>query len=183
MKNILLSAVAIFIVMFTSQLFAKQATICQGSYVLCAYAKCIPVPREKGNALCTCEVKSGYSIGNNNCEAKAIINSAGDQVLASRYYPVKKYVTCSNDHPWANCYNSKCIINSKNKSQAFCTCQTVKNKGNYMYATDSCDRRGCESGMISSYIVKDAASSFEKLKTVKNYDKLPGYTPKVCPVN
>ena len=165
---------------FISFSYAAKSIICNGVYALCAYAKCIPIPGEKGKALCACEVKSGYSIGSKNCQADASINSDGYKTLASRYYPIKLYVRCHNNRAWANCYNSQCIINPQKNTQAFCTCSTVKNKGDYMYATDSCDVSGCDASMISSYVVKDAVKDYESLKNVVNYNKLPTYIPKPC---
>lgn len=161
-------------------LFAAKPVICEGPYALCAYAKCIPMPGKKNKAICTCEAKSGYSIGNKACPAKPKVIVNQFETLDSRYYPVKSYVSCHNDRTWANCYNSKCVINPDNPKQAFCTCSTVKNKGDYMFSTDSCDTSGCESGMISSYVVKDAVSDYDSFKTITNYDKLPSYTPKQC---
>lgn len=172
----------LFLGVFINSAMAGKAVICEGPYVLCAYAKCIPMPGEKDKAFCTCEVKSGYSIGGKACQTKpdSIVN--GYQTLDSRYFPVKKYVSCHNNRVWANCYNSKCVINEHDNTQAFCTCATVQNKGDYMLATDSCDNSGCESGMISSYVVTDAVKEFDGLKKISNYDKLPGYVPESCEV-
>lgn len=167
----------------SSSAFAAKPVICEGPYVLCAYAKCIPMPDKKDKALCTCEVKSGYSIGSTSCQTKPAVIVNDFETLDSRYFPVKKYVSCHNDRTWANCYNAKCVINPKDKSQAFCTCGTVKNKGDYMLANDSCDKTDCETGMISSYVIKDAVSEYDSLKTVTNFDKLPSYSPTLCTAN
>jgi hypothetical protein len=178
MKHVILF-VSCLLIFLSNPSFAAVTTICEGPYVLCAYAQC--VPGKKGKANCTCEVKSGYSIGNKACQTQPVTNKDGKESLDSRYFPVKRYVTCHNNRTWANCYNSPCVIDPKNKDRAFCSCSIVSNKSDYMYATDSCDTSGCKAGMISSYVVKDAVRDFASLKTVTNYDKLPGYTPEQCP--
>jgi len=182
MKRLILCLSFIFSLIFVNSLFAAKAIICEGPYVLCAYAKCIPIPGEKGKALCTCEVKSGYSIGNKNCQAKANTNADGYETLNSRYFPVKHYVCCHNNRSWANCYNAQCLVNPQDKSQAFCTCPMVKNQGDYMYANDACQTDGCETGIISSYVVKDAISDYDSLKGLPNFDKLPTTAPESCSV-
>jgi hypothetical protein len=163
-------------------MFAAKPSICSGPYVLCAYAKCLPIPGEKDKALCHCTVESGYSIGNKSCQTRVETSAEGYDYLDSRYFPVKKYVSCHNKRPWANCYNSKCLIDPEDGTKAFCTCVTEKDKGDYVYANDSCDTNGCDSGMISSYVVKDAVADFASLKTVSNYDKLAGNVPQACEV-
>ena len=175
----------LFLFLLTSfaahSIFAASTTICDGTYALCAYAKCIPIPGELGKAMCFCEVKNGYSIGSKTCQTKPGTTAEGFQTVESRYFPVKKYVSCHNKRPWANCYNSHCIVNPENPKQAFCTCGITKDKGDYMYANDACETGGCESGMISSFVVKDATGDLNSLKKVKNFDKLPSYTPELCP--
>jgi hypothetical protein len=171
----------LLIALFSSPMFAANPTICSGPYALCAYAKCVPIPGETDKALCRCNLESGYSIGSKSCMTKDTIVD-GYEYLDSRYFPVKKYVTCHNKRPWANCYNSKCVVDPQDNSKAFCTCDTVRDKGDYMYANDSCSTDGCDSGLISSYVVKDAVADFASLKTVSNYDKLPGYVPQACEV-
>ena len=87
---------------------ADSFVVCQSTYALCTTAKCIPVPGKTDTVSCACDVKSGYSAGQEACQS-AKQTSEGEQVR-SRYFPVKSHMVCSNNRPWAWCLDKVCLV-------------------------------------------------------------------------
>jgi hypothetical protein len=63
-------------------------------------------------------VKTGLSIGKTPCHSE-VESPEGTQII-SRYYPVKTYAVCTNDWPWASCFDMPCIVDEKDASKATC---------------------------------------------------------------
>jgi hypothetical protein len=148
----------IFLIMAFGLLLPKaalatdKAHICEGEYALCTTAKCSPIPGQSATALCNCQMKKGYSVGYQSCP-EPTITPEGFKTTKSRYYPIKDYVSCSNNRAWAFCLDSPCIVDKNDPSKAICTCSTVQGKGDYMIVSSTCDKAGCESDFYSSALL------------------------------
>jgi hypothetical protein len=82
---------------------SPQFIVCKSTYALCSTALCSPIPGDDQNVSCNCNVMTGYSAGTTKC---AGVQKSGDNLtVISRYYPIKSYLRCSNDRPWAMCLN------------------------------------------------------------------------------
>ncbi len=135
--------------------------LCQSTYALCTTAPCTPV---EGNTVsCACEVKTGYSAGQEDCQ-EVKETSEGKQIR-SRYYPVTSYAVCSNDRPWAWCLDKPCIIDKDDPAKAACACTTVKNQGPYVIVTDTYTDTTCTTGIISSATVTQITQITDFLKS------------------
>jgi hypothetical protein len=167
-------ALTIAILWVPTIVLAKSPVVCESQYALCTTAKCTPIPGNNQDVLCNCQVKTGYSAGFKSCESPKKITD-DYQVIKSRYYPIKSYVSCANARAWANCLDSPCIIDKDDPTRASCTCTLVKNKGDYIIVNDSCDKSGCESGIYSSALVSNGMDQF-----LKDQDKLPKSNPTLC---
>lgn len=140
--------------------------VCDSTYALCTAAACTPVEGEKDTVACACEVKTGYSAGQEPCQ-EVTETSKGKQIR-SRYYPVKSYAICDNDRPWAWCLDKPCIIDKDNPTKASCLCNTVKDQGPYVIVTDTYTDTTCTTGIISSATVTQDHQVTDFLKTNKD---------------
>jgi hypothetical protein len=138
-------------------------TLCKGTYALCTTAKCTPVPGKDDTVSCACDVKTGYSAGQDSCRP-AVHTHEGKQVQ-SRYFPVKSLSICSNDRPWANCLGKPCTVDKNDPTKATCTCSTVKNKGPYVIVGDTFTPSTCTTGIISSSTVVGSKGVTQFLKS------------------
>jgi hypothetical protein len=157
--------------LLTSSTFASHFTACQGKYALCTTASCKPVPGKKGLVSCDCDVKTGYSASTKACQE--VKKTDKGQLIYSRYYPIKSYVRCSNNRPWAWCLDKPCIIDKNNPSKAACTCSLVKDQGDYIIVTDTYSKSACTTGIISSATVKDDEQITDFLKTQEALPPFP----------
>jgi hypothetical protein len=137
----------------SGQAQSADFTLCKGAYALCTSAKCTPVPGKEGTVACDCEVRTGYSAGQDNC-LPAKNTSEGKQVQ-SRYFPVKSLSICANDRPWANCLGKPCTVDKNNPTKAKCFCATEKNRGPYVIVGNKYTSETCTTGIISSATVVD----------------------------
>jgi hypothetical protein len=87
------------------------------------------------------------------------------QQIRSRYYPVHSYAVCSNDRPWAWCLDKPCIVDKNNPEAASCTCDVVKNLGDYVIVTSNYTPNTCTTGVISSATVQQITQVTDYLKT------------------
>lgn len=162
------------LLMSTMSVQADDFTLCEGSYALCTSAKCKPVGGKEGTVACACEVRSGYSAGQNNCKQAKETNE-GKQVQ-SRYYPVKSLSICANDRPWANCLGKPCTVDKNDPRKATCFCSTEKGKGPYVIVGDRYTPQTCTTGIISSATVVNNKGI---TKFLKSTGKLEPFTIKV----
>jgi hypothetical protein len=150
---------------------AQGFVLSKGTFALCTVAPCNAVPGSSKEAVCSCTVNSGYSVGQKAGQpAKA--TAAGEQIR-SRYYPVQSYVICNNDRPWAWCLDKPCIISKNNPNAAACTCNVVKNLGAYVIVTNEYTPAACTKGIISSATVQQITQATDFLK--KEGTLLPPY--------
>jgi hypothetical protein len=149
-KNVLIPALGLLAV-FSAGGSARSAsfTLCESAYALCTTAPCTPTGKD-GALSCSCEVRSGYSAGQQSCQD---LSKASDSTqLRSRYYPVKSYAVCTNDRPWAWCLDKPCTVDKTDPTKANCACTTAKDQGPYVIVGDT-NPATCTTGIISSATV------------------------------
>ena len=160
--------------------FSQQFTVCKSTYALCTKARCTPTPG-KSEVSCTCDVRTGYSLGAHPCED--VKQTSEGQTLKSRYYPVTSYARCSNDRPWAYCLDAPCVISNKDKDKtkpkAACICSLVQKQGDYVVTADSYTKLTCTTGIVSSATVTQIDQATDFLET---QDALPPFDFKVLNV-
>jgi hypothetical protein len=110
-------------------------------------------------------VKTGLSVGKTPCHSK-VESPEGTQII-SRYYPVKTYAVCTNDRPWASCFDMPCIVDKKDPSKATCACQVVAGEGPYLMITESYNASTGTTGLYSSATVEEFKRTTDFLKTSK----------------
>jgi hypothetical protein len=137
--------------------------VCESTYALCTTAACTPIAGKEDTVSCACNVETGYSLGLKPCQQE-VETSEGKQIV-SRYYPIKSYVACDNDRPWANCLDSPCIVDPSDPSKAACACSVVKDQGPYLVVTDTYEASTCTTDLWSSATVTSATQVTDFLKT------------------
>ncbi|HEX4045816.1 MAG TPA: hypothetical protein VHZ76_09145 [Gammaproteobacteria bacterium] len=174
MKNgfflVLLTTILLF---NTTPFAAAKFYACNSKYALCTTAPCTPMTGKKDEVLCACDVKTGYSAATQNCQP--VKQTQAGELVYSRYYPVKSYVTCTNNRPWAWCLDKPCIIDKKNPSKAVCACSVVSDLGPYVIVTDKNTATTCTTGIISSATIEQITDITDFLKTQPQ--------PKPFPIN
>jgi hypothetical protein len=146
------------------QVTSAQGTgfkVCKSTYALCTTARCSSVPGSADAVACKCDVKTGYSLGAQNCEDPPA--PAAGSPVRSRYFPVTSFVSCTNDRPWAFCLDSPCVIDAQGTT-ATCTCSLKRGKDPYVIVTDRYTKDTCSTGIISSATVGDVLEATEFLK-------------------
>jgi hypothetical protein len=123
---------------------------------------CDPIPGNDKQVACHCTVNQGYSAGREPCQG--VKETPDGQQIRSRYYPVKSYAVCSNDRPWAWCLDKPCIVDKNNPQAALCTCDAVKNLGDYIIVTSKYTSATCATGVISSATVQQSEQITDYLK-------------------
>lgn len=156
---------------FSSAVYAANFNACEGTYALCTTAKCDAIPGKRNAVSCKCDVKTGYSAGTKACEK--VRETSKGQLIYSRYYPIKSYVACSNDRPWAWCLDSPCMVDKKDPSKASCLCSIAKNQGDYIIVTDHYDKTICTTDLYSSATISQVTEMDEFLKTQNNLKPYP----------
>ena len=136
-------------------------TVCKSTYALCTTASCVPVAGTKDTVSCSCNVKTGYSVGTESCQDPT--GTSGGKIK-SRYFPVKSYAVCHNDRPWAWCLDKPCTVNKDDPTKASCACTSVEDKGPYVIVTDSYTAKTCTTGIISSATVAQITQVTDFLK-------------------
>ncbi len=144
---------------------------CTSTFALCTVAPCLPIPGNDKQVSCSCTVNKGYSASQADCQG--VKDTAQGQQIFSRYSPVKSYAVCSKDQPWAWCLDKPCIIDKNNPNAAACTCDLVKNLGDYVIVTASATQATCTTGVISSATVQGITEITDFLKTTKTLKPYP----------
>jgi len=141
---------------------AQGFVLSKGIFALCTVAPCNAVPGSSKALACSCTVNNGYSVGQK--PGQPITATAAGEQIRSRYYPVKAYVICDNDRPWAWCLDKPCTISKSNPNAATCTCDEVKNLGAYVIVTNQYTKAACTTGIISSATVQQITQATDFLK-------------------
>jgi hypothetical protein len=142
---------------------AQEFNVCKSKFALCTIAHCDAIPGNEKQVSCHCTVNTGYSAGQAPCQD--VSQTPEGQEIRSRYYPVKSYAVCSNDPPWAWCLDKPCVIDQNNPEAAACTCDAVKNLGDYVIVTSSYSPATCTTGIISSATVGQITQVTDYLQT------------------
>jgi hypothetical protein len=142
---------------------AQDFKVCKSKFALCTVAQCDPIPGNDKQVSCHCTVNTSYSAGQAPCQGVKITPQG--QQIGSRYYPVRSYAICSNDRPWAWCLDKPCIIDKNNPEAAACTCDVVKNLGDYVIVTSAYTPATCTTNVISSATVQQITQVTDYLKT------------------
>jgi hypothetical protein len=145
--------------------------VCDSTYALCTTAPCTPIEEGEDTVFCDCEVKTGYSVGSTPCH-EPVDSEEGKQVV-SRYYPIKSYAACTNDRPWAWCYDRPCIVDKDDPTKAVCSCNIKKDEGPYVMVADSYTASTCTTGFYSSATVdglKEVTAFLKKSDKLKPFD-------------
>jgi hypothetical protein len=114
------------------------ATFCDGTYALCIKAPCVAIPSTGGtvdNALCSCEVVKGWSMGPAACSARTPVKHGNYTYLMSTYSNLfnatNKTLTCSSaETQWAWCYGALCVVDPKDPTKASCNCPVKQSAAN-----------------------------------------------------
>jgi hypothetical protein len=136
---------------FSATAWAQDFKVCNGTFALCTIAPCDPISGNDKQVACHCTVNNSYSAGQQPCTGLKDVPEG--QQIRSRYYPVHSYAVCSNDRPWAWCLDKPCLIDKNNSQAALCTCDVVKNLGDYVIVTSRYTPDTCTTGVISSATV------------------------------
>ncbi|ARG96360.1 hypothetical protein [Legionella micdadei] len=163
--------ILLMIAVITPSVATAGFTLCKSKFALCTSALCESIPNKKGFVSCHCDVTEGYSAGTKPCTG-AVETSKG-QTVSSRYSPIKAYVVCKNDRPWAWCLDSPCLIDKTDPKKASCLCSVVKNKGPYVIVTESDNNSACTQGLYSSATVKQVTEVTDFLKKHKELPPFP----------
>jgi hypothetical protein len=145
--------------------FAGGYQVCKSTYALCTTAKCDRAAPGAKTVSCSCEVRTGYSVGSSPCQ-EPTKTSAGEQIR-SRFYPVKSYARCANNRPWANCFDKECVVDKDDPSKATCACQVKADEGDWVMVTDSYSAETCTIGLYSSATVSRLQEVTDFLKGQK----------------
>ena len=148
---------------FAGSVQAQNFKVCKSTFALCTIAPCDPIPGNGKEVACHCTVNTGYSAGQQSCQG--VEQTPEGARLRSRYYPVKSYAVCSNSRPWASCLDKPCTIDKNNPEAATCTCDAVKNLGDYIIVTSTDTPATCTTGVISSATVQQSNQLTDFLKT------------------
>lgn len=162
---------ALIVMTFNVTAFASTFYSCKSKYALCTTAKCVAVAGKKDVVSCKCKVITGYSAATQRCQAVKKISK--NELVYSRYYPVKSYVSCSNSRPWAWCLDKPCLVDKKNPSTASCACSVVSHLGPYVIVTNKNTPTTCTSGVISSATIDQITEITDFLKTQKQPKPFP----------
>ncbi len=149
---------------FAGSAQAQGFKVCKSTFALCTIAPCDPMPGNDKQVACHCTVNNGYSAGQQPCQG--VKDTPEGQQIRSRYYPVHSYAVCSNERPWAWCLDKPCVIDKNNPQAALCTCDAVKNLGDYIIVTSKYDPAAtCTTGVISSATVAQSTQITNYLKS------------------
>jgi hypothetical protein len=160
---------------------APPFAVCKGTFALCTEAVCDPVittradGRKNVEFSCRCKVQVGYSAGANvpkdPCGSVPAAPPTVGQKIPSRYVPIKSYVACTNQRPWAWCLDSACVVdhvdkNDPTKGTANCACR-IATGAPYVYipSDGKYSGAGCDKEYISSATVDDVLQVTEFLTT------------------
>ncbi len=155
----------------------KQWYVCLQPYVLCAHAKCTPIPTDPGKARCTCITKYGYSTGNQPCDKRKVMtNAQGQKILMVAYsfaeMETNPIMTCTAPIPWAYCLNTLCTINLQSPSIAHCVCQ-IMHKGTFQTQGGHCKLNACSNALWSGLSSQDINAAQTSLSKQMGLDSIP----------
>lgn len=168
----------------TKQSKGKGVT-CEGRYVLCTSAPCIPDPQNPNSkAICDCEVNEGKSFGLKSCsERTPSTNEDGVMTLISTYsfaqVPTKPVMICPSGKPWTDCLDKPCTVDPLDPLKAICTYDIKRTSRFVTYGAD-CNSITCNTGFWSGATVEDYVNASKVLAKAFGMEKVPtNYCPGV----
>jgi len=140
--------------------------VCSSTYALCTTALCSPIEGDDQNVSCVCDVTTSYSAGLTDCPGVQV-TPGGEETVVSRYFPIKSYLRCANDRPWAMCLDSPCVIDPDDPAKAACKCMLLADQGPYIVVNADGDYSNttCQNGPNSYATVVDVRQVTRYLKT------------------
>ncbi|MGE4373144.1 MAG: hypothetical protein AB7E29_09660 [Xanthobacter sp.] len=142
--------------------------VCNQKYALCTSAPCIPTPGDPTQAICSCQVEEGLSLGTQACETLAPSTDAnGIRTVYSTFSFVqfaagKKTMTCPGGTPWTLCLNKVCTVDPSDPTKAICACEVKNTSADFVTLGGACDTNACNKTYWS-------AASTELLNTAGAY--------------
>lgn len=152
--------------------------ICEGRYVLCTSAPCVPDPRDPNKtAICVCEVNEGKSFGMKPCPERAPRSDEnGIETLISTYSfaeaPTKPVMICPSGKPWTDCLDKPCTVDPLDPLKAICSCE-IKRTSRFVTYGANCNGITCNTGFWSGATVEDFVSATEILGKALGLKKSP----------
>lgn len=139
------------------------AVFCEGPYALCIKAPCVPVVDSNGvtTAVCSCDVKPGWSMGPASCDARKPVKKNGLTYLMSTYsnfYNTQdKTMSCSNaGQIWAWCYGAPCVVDPREPTKTTCNCPVLHGRMQTLGGTCGTTGGGCNGLWSAARPVNDA---------------------------
>lgn len=149
-KYLRLIIFSLLTICFSQFVFASSggSIVCKGQYVLCASAPCVPIPGEKGKAMCYCKIYNGSSIGNKTCaKRQEKTGPYGYKLLTSTYSFAEankdKVLQCPSGSPWTDCLDAPCVANPAYPGHAVCTCPIIRT-GAFVTYGGNCNKAMCK---------------------------------------
>jgi hypothetical protein len=109
------------------------------------------------------------------------------QEVPSRYAPIKSYVACTNQRPWAWCLDARCKVDHVDQSDpakgtARCACR-IATGAPYVYSPSDgkYGRAGCDKEYISSATTDDVFQVTEFLTTPEGKNLPPSLPTLLVP--
>lgn len=155
-----------------------KGVICEGRYVLCTSAPCVPDPRDPNTiAVCVCEVNEGKSFGLKSCpERSPRSDENGVETLVSTYSfaqaPTKPVMICPSGKPWTDCLDKPCTVDPLDPLKAICSCD-IKRTSHFVTYGANCNGITCNTGFWSGATVEDFVSATEILGKALGLEKSP----------
>jgi hypothetical protein len=171
--HLILSLVTTFIM---SVVYAAQPVVCSQEFALCTSAPCVPDPRSKEYAICSCVVEKGESVGYKSCKDRMPKQwRAQTRQIVSTFsfqqFSTKKSMSCPKGMPWTNCVDAPCTINPMEPDKAICSCKIIDNQPFFTFG-GNCDTKTCANGFWSGATKSSDSvirnTLLEKLNQVNN---------------
>jgi hypothetical protein len=155
-----------------------EGVICEGRYVLCTSAPCVPDPRDPNTiAICLCEVNEGKSFSMKSCpERTPRSDQNGVEKLISTYSfaeaPTKPVMVCPSGKPWTDCLDKPCTVDPLDPLKAICSCD-IKRTSRFVTYGANCNGITCNTGFWSGATVEAFVSATEILGKALGLEKSP----------
>lgn len=157
--------------------------LCYNEYALCTSAKCVPLPGNPNQVICSCVVENGPSAATVPCDTLTpFTDSFGIRTIFStfsfeEFQNGKKALHCPDGTPWSNCLNKQCTVDPSDPQKAICICDLVRT-GKWFTAGGDCDSSTCATNYWSGALDSDLKPSSAFLVKALGLKKSP---VKSCP--
>ena len=166
---------------------SKKGNICEGEYVLCTSAPCVPDPTNSDTkAICECDVNIGKNFGFSKCEDRAAEKSKDGAVRLKSTYSFAQALTnpviiCPSGKPWTNCLDRPCTVKPLDPLHAICYCDIERTSRFVTYGAD-CNGLTCDSGFWSGATIEQFIDASNQLTKAFGMEEnptafCPGFKP------